>query len=436
MAAAIHLGLFSPIVTQPTLISFDIHIRFIRLISYGYLMFSFRFLVILTAFGVGPAGAQTLDSFKKELVALSIQLAQSSVRHPLHNAHDASEAFYKGLEACESGDLKAIFNFLECMRRDQFKGSGMCRQEANLLLATVSRPCLEGEKQAVQEWSTREPAQTSRVAYSPKSQIAQIAYDFTKDGPQYSLLEVNTVSSFIATNHSQTQFLQAWHKIEKQGETTRLLLPIKTYEHKSGQMPTVTLVAASHLASPQYFSQHQIVLDSMDLVLYELPFFLDENTSQACRELFNRYVETSNKEFGLAEQYSSINYNHPNFIQADLPFGLLFSGDLRDESRCHESLESVAKHEETQKPSQNENRKTLLEGDPLWSLPTKAEFAILHLRESYVFALLSEIFDSHQSGDVAVLYGASHMPRIEAFLLSAGYAQKTEQWLEVLSSEL
>jgi len=276
---------------------------------------------------------------------------------------------------------------------------------------------------------------------------------------------------------SRHDFIKVW--VDADGRKA-MFTAAKTYVAIG--KPPITLVAATHVGTFEYFRRHQDIIDQKNTVLYEMPYnYVDAGS---CRELMQASGLESQLLRGLLYQYEFMLYR-PHFQKADL-----FNKDLaeafkqeqyRDMSSidvcnatkekllektpyckdlspkfpllCHVLSTSMFPYSRRSPADQNLSRMKMMEGaDKVQDGEEWGQWKdfVISQREAHVKEMVRNILKSEAtfrwttsllnmlwSGapSIAILYGADHMPSFERFLcMELGYKLETEEWVEAFSA--
>ncbi len=231
---------------------------------------------------------------------------------------------------------------------------------------------------------------------------------------------------------------------------------------------TVDLIAVVHLADAEYYRMLRFALRPYDAVFYEMvggPYTEEKARAQPGEEAdsgelgqVRAFQNMAKKMLGLEFQMDGIDYLQPNFVHADLTArefleesggSLDFANVLARAMQLAESgrIEGMPETEAEANQLMMMLFGAMMSGDTnllkrtLGPILSQAEAFLVELEEDEGSVLISRrneivmerIFETlAASGDRertdAVLYGAGHMPDLEARLLDAGYEKVSTHW--------
>jgi len=224
------------------------------------------------------------------------------------------------------------------------------------------------------------------------------------------------------------------------------------------------LVSAVHLGDKEYYEKLNAEFLRKDVVLYELVADLGEKPSINSKQSNSSPVSFLQKAIGnflrLSFQLEQIDYSPENFTHADLnPSQLRLAMEAKDQNLLSiflalvEALSPEYNLEETsQETIKSMSMMSLLSaltsGDHVNSLKylfgselgkaeemglTKEienEIPILGDRNRAVIKRLVEVSSDSKNKQIAIFYGAAHMPGIERSIMEElGYRQDSHRWL-------
>lgn len=247
---------------------------------------------------------------------------------------------------------------------------------------------------------------------------------------------------------------------------------ITSYEDDKGRK--VDLVAAVHIADPAHYQQIQRELDRHGRVLYELVASPDVRPTPGQKHESHSPVSfvqrAMTRGLQLAFQLDSIDYQRDNFVHADLtPAGFeqemekrgqnvldqIFGLMSREMQRAREQAddEEAAEEEAGEKASKDDDEIDVVaafrrgEGRHALRLMFARQLAgvlgadgapppeegtgtvLLEGRNEHAVEVLKEQLDDGQK-DLAIYYGAAHMPGIERALTEKlGFRKTGQRWL-------
>ena len=251
----------------------------------------------------------------------------------------------------------------------------------------------------------------------------------------------------------------------EKGRPLAMEVAIRRFEHPE-RKSSVTLVSAIHIAEKTYYSSLNTRFRSFDHVLYELVAArgtrpTTEEVSQS--ELYH-LVSTLQDPLHLVHQLDAIDYQAANFVHADLSFTELLAKDqarsdtqlpltlrlLQDIVLMSDSLADPVTPEiaafEALPESLQVMRLVSLLSDPaqlkvfLAALLVESEHAGVLVPGAHLFRFLVEDrnkevmrvveqYLERGSAELAVFYGAGHMPDLEQRLETAGFSVASTEWI-------
>jgi hypothetical protein len=228
--------------------------------------------------------------------------------------------------------------------------------------------------------------------------------------------------------------------------------------------PRVDLVGAVHAAEKAYFEEIQRVLDRSDLVLYEMVKGKDQepwaktDAPAAERSAIAEFQATLARAFDLVFQMDAIDYRRRRFVHADMTseeFLAKGGGTLSKEmeatlARVRPLLAMAARFLNPGDVASPAARATAagmrtkmkgMIGAMLGGMGGKiggllgsmgGEDLILRQRNEVAIAA----FDAARKdvGNIAIFYGAAHMPDLEQRLLARGWVRAGGRWLVAWST--
>jgi hypothetical protein len=223
----------------------------------------------------------------------------------------------------------------------------------------------------------------------------------------------------------------------------------------------VDLVGAVHLADPGYFDALNTQLEQYDAVLYEMVGgeFQTRDLSQADPEIAQVQMAHGllNKVLGMEYQTEGIDYDRLNFIHADIDwtqYGELMASRNQSLATLFERAMAVAQGGDapallTDEEATNSMFNKLISGlttgntadlkramapflGEAETFITKIEgddgTVLVTERNKVVMSILNRTLDSGMS-NVAIFYGAGHLPDLEKRLIESGYRKDRGVWL-------
>jgi len=224
------------------------------------------------------------------------------------------------------------------------------------------------------------------------------------------------------------------------------------------------LVSAVHLGGKGYYKKLNVEFRSKDIVLYELVAEVEQKPSINSIQSNSSPVSFLQKAMGnflrLSFQLEEIDYSPENFTHADLsPRQLRLAMEAKDQNLLSAFLALVATQspeydmeESSQETIKSLNVMSLLNaltsGDHVNSLKylfgselgkadeiglteeIENEIPILGDRNRAVIKRLVEVTSDSEIKQIAIFYGAAHMPGIERLVMEElGYRQDSHRWL-------
>ncbi len=243
------------------------------------------------------------------------------------------------------------------------------------------------------------------------------------------------------------------------GEMSAMETAIVRYERKSadGEPVTVDLVAAIHIADRDYYEALNEQFDDYDVVLYEL--VAPEGTrvpegggeSSSVVGMLQRGMQGL---LGLEHQLAHVDYQKENFVHADMS-PEEFARSMRDKGEnmwvllfrmMGQSIARQAQRGDASGTSDMDLIRAMF--DPNRSMAMKRVMArqfedldaltlafegpdgstIISERNKVALEVLEEQIDEGNK-ELAIFYGAGHMPDMEDRLIEMGFQPKKQRWV-------
>lgn len=266
-------------------------------------------------------------------------------------------------------------------------------------------------------------------------------------------------SPVIGTSEeAKAEVLDSIRYFERPDGNSELQTAIVSFKHPEGAV--VDLVGAVHIGDDAYFRQINQMLSTYDVVLYELVGGPMEDRGKVKRDelgLTHLMQRVTQNILGLKYQLEGIDYSQPNFVHADATWdqwdSLMKTRDqsmatlfqramqLENDPAMKEKVESMGSEEMMAQLGQ-----AITEFNPdklkrnLAPLLADSETFIDMIEGEDGTVLISErnkivmdaIEDQVANGqkNIAVFYGAGHMPDFEKRLTAIGYTQGDTQWIQ------
>jgi len=254
-----------------------------------------------------------------------------------------------------------------------------------------------------------------------------------------------------ATKHKPSPFMRFVPTNAGEGNVDTA---IKTYRRQDGV--TVTLVAAVHVADADYYQKLQARFKTFDAVLYEMVKPKDmEKVSERQMSPVSALQTGIKNLLALEFQLDAIDYSPTNFVHADMDvatflrqqetkgesiLGLMIRAVIEEQSRIANSpnspdglqlLFALMSKDSAYKlkflfAQQLENIESVFSG--LDRGNDGEGSVLLSGRNEVAMKVLAEQIDQGKR-NLAIFYGAGHMPDFEKRLLKQGFNKSAEQWL-------
>jgi hypothetical protein len=230
---------------------------------------------------------------------------------------------------------------------------------------------------------------------------------------------------------------------------------IATYRHPDGT--SVTLVAAIHIADGEYYRQLQKTFEQFDAVLYEMvkpktPVPTNAPSSGHPVRLMQNGMKSL---LALEFQLDGIDYSPTNFVHADMDaemfsrlqkdkgesiFGLILRAALEEQNQRSASqnpwegmqvLLALMSKDSAHKlkfifAGQLEQTESMMSG--LDQGPDGQGSVLLSGRNQVAMDVLAEQIGKGKR-NLAIFYGAGHMPDLAKRLTQSGFKKSAEQWI-------
>jgi len=174
----------------------------------------------------------------------------------------------------------------------------------------------------------------------------------------------------------------------------------------------LTLIGVLHIAEHDYFAELNATLASYDTVLYEMLGKAEQTPLPPLPESARDHVLAN--RLGLNYQSSVLDYHSPRFVHADLDQAGLTALLSPDAPITSDGLLAILSNDQ----SPAERRRHILAHPDLVTSPGTSNPAIRLGRHERIFTRLSEA-RARGATNIAILYGASHLPAILAALPQA-----------------
>ncbi len=297
----------------------------------------------------------------------------------------------------------------------------------------------------------------------------------------FSLLSPSLAATAAPDDSYPKKYLQVHHG--KEGK--KLRIPIATYQNEAGK--TVDLVGVIHVADPEYYKLLNKRFDSYDRVLFEMVngedlvrfeilkkkmqkeglkgAELDEYQgmlesyvadSSALSSILKLVMEVLKSNTGLVIQQEGIDYAKTHFVYADMTqkelsaamdargetmLGILLCDALlgrKEKPKANLSYgELLRRLEATGAERQALLRDFLIEALVHTTQRDRVnENAIIVSRNEKAMQVFDEVMRDEKLKNVAIFYGAAHLPDFHKRMLKRGYKLTKVEWLPSFSTEM
>lgn len=231
----------------------------------------------------------------------------------------------------------------------------------------------------------------------------------------------------------------------------------KIYTSEKNPKLKIRLLAVIHIGEPQYYQHIQHLLDQSNTILYE-SMIVEWRHSPDLRCRQRAYLEPQAgvaSLLGLVMQGDMLTYAASKSFNIDYPLATMKQWDASFD--CEASLKAIlslivkkrpdlsvdkllALDEESFKKTLNPrdlfesdsiSRKKMMEGMLLGPSALPAQYRKTMVDQRDEKALQGIENHLHDTGMTTVIYGAGHMPGLEAGLRRMGYFLESEEWLTV-----
>jgi hypothetical protein len=216
--------------------------------------------------------------------------------------------------------------------------------------------------------------------------------------------------------------------------------------------PRIDLVGAVHIADASYYHAVQALLDRADVVLFEMvkpkDARADAPEDEKAPNPIREFQKNMGRWFGLAFQLDAIDYGRANFVHADLTAEEVFAAMGDGEENPAELLQNAAGmggaalssrlegDEDDEGVAERRLNMKRMFARIMGTLGSKASMLfgpklgdiVISRRNAVVVTRLKELPPG--THDVAVFYGAAHIPDLEERIVSElGYRRAGSRWL-------
>lgn len=216
----------------------------------------------------------------------------------------------------------------------------------------------------------------------------------------------------------------------------------------------VVLYGVVHIADPAYYKKVQKDLDSMDVVLYEGVTPSEKQKKDESMKALGEMQGMMGDLLGLQFQKDGINYKAKNLVHADMtldelekatggdlskltPMGKLFSDPnmVKQIAPLMKMFRSLGKQFMKSNPALRDGLKSQmarqLGNADVSQLPGGEEMArvLITERNKVAVSVLDKELEKHESGRIAIFYGAAHMKDFHDRLTARGFRQAKKTWL-------
>ncbi len=280
----------------------------------------------------------------------------------------------------------------------------------------------------------------------------------TRTGALLGAITLFATSGLSFAQNAEGEVLDSIRYFERPDGNSELQTAVVTFEHPDGAV--VDLVGAVHIGDQDYFDRINQRLANYDVVLYELVGGPMENRGENNREdlgLTHLIQRLTQNILGLRYQLEGIDYDKPNFVHADATWdqwdhlmktrnqnmSTLFKRAMALESdpAMKDQIEAMGNEEmmvqlgqaitEFNPDKLKRNLAPMLAQSETFIDMIEGEdgTVIISERNKIVMDAIEEQVSNGQR-NIAVFYGAGHMPDFKKRLEAAGYTQGKTEWMQ------
>ena len=248
--------------------------------------------------------------------------------------------------------------------------------------------------------------------------------------------------AFILLNSSCAREGNSYARIKENS----FQLASKSFLPTKGTGPKITLLGVIHIGEERYYREIQAILNKADLVLFEgignqaERDEIKKNCPQMLKANINAQHKKSAKNLELVFQQKIIEHGGDKFVHADVTRMQLFDAlKIAPNKPLCERLKVEEEQKEQPRdakaPPADIARNSLAFALSKSLSHEKNEFtteddeAIIFYRNQVLMKKLGEYLPRYSSGqEIVILFGAGHMPDIEASLLNMDYSFSETKW--------